>query len=158
MIHIVNQTCQIVNTYVNNRFMNESQSNFLPADCPVCHGDLHVVRLQCPVCGTEVAGNFTLSRLASLPEPHASLIELFLRVRGNVKDMERALGLSYPTVRARLEEALVAAGLMRTEDRAAEETALSERRSDVLDQLERGEIGAAEAAERLRVLKKGRSE
>ena len=47
--------------------------------------------------------------MVNLPEPHASLLELFLRVRGNVKEMERELGLSYPTVRARLEAALGAA-------------------------------------------------
>lgn len=98
-----------------------------------------------------MAGEFTLGRLASLREPHASLLELFLRSRGNVKEMERELGLSYPTVRARLEEALTAAGLARRGESDAE---LSSRRSAVLDQLERGEISAAEAASRLRELKR----
>ena len=80
-----------------------------PGQCPVCATELRVARLQCPACGTEVSGSFSRGRLVNLPEPHASLLELFLRVRGNVKDVERELGLSYPTVRARLEEAFAAA-------------------------------------------------
>lgn len=112
-----------------------------------------MTRLQCPLCGTEVAGTFTLARLASLREPHASLIELFLRVRGNVKEMERELGLSYPTVRARLEEALTAAGMGRDAGPALEEE-MAARRRDVLDELERGEITPAEASARLRELKR----
>jgi hypothetical protein len=82
-----------------------------PASCPVCAAGLLVTRLQCPACSTEVSGTFqpAAGRLVNLPEPYASLLELFLRVRGNVKDVERELGLSYPTVRARLEEAFAAA-------------------------------------------------
>lgn len=123
------------------------EHNDFPARCPVCHGDLHVTRLQCPSCLSEVGGDFPLNRLATLREPHASLIELFLRVRGNVKDMERELGLSYPTVRARLEEALSAAGFGRDAG-----PNLGNRRSEILDSLERGEITAQEAAQRLRDL------
>ena len=80
-----------------------------PGACPACAAPLLITRLQCPGCGTEVSGAFASDRVVNLPEPHASLLELFLRVRGNVKEMERELGLSYPTVRARLEAALGAA-------------------------------------------------
>jgi len=93
--------------------MDEQQTGNAPNRCPVCDGELLVTRLQCSSCSTEVNGSFTLGRLASLREPHASLLEMFLRVRGNVKEMERELGLSYPTVRARLEEAFQAAGFPR---------------------------------------------
>jgi hypothetical protein len=145
--------------------MDITQSHTMPSHCPACNHDLAITRLQCPACGTEVAGVFTLSRLASLREPHASLIELFLRVEGNVKDMERALGLSYPTVRARLKEAFAAAGLdqprptvpppMPAPPTAAEEAAQAERRKAILDALERREISAAEAAGRIRALQMG---
>ena len=135
--------------------MNERDINPTPSHCPVCQGDLLVTRLQCPACGTDVAGTFTLGRLASLREPHASLIELFLRVRGNVKEMERELGLSYPTVRARLEEAFTAAGLDRAAPEVAEETVIQ--RAEILDQLERGDITAAEAADRLRAFRTRRT-
>jgi hypothetical protein len=102
-----------------------------------------------------VAGAFNLRGLTNLREPHASLIELFLRSRGNMKEMERALGLSYPTVRSRLEEALAAAGFGRAPDRETE-AEFAQQRSAVLDQLERGDISAAEAAHRLREIKSRR--
>ncbi len=93
-----------------NSVMSTDDISNTPTQCPVCNADLLVTRLECSACGTEVNGTFTLGHLAGLREPHASVIEMFLRLRGNVKDMERELGLSYPTVRARLEEALEAAG------------------------------------------------
>ncbi len=150
--------------------METSSYPVLPAQCPACEGKLVVTRLQCPACGTEVAGAFALSRLASLREPHASLLELFLRLRGNMKELERALGLSYPTVRARLEEALTAAGLDRTVPSSASGGDRAEAspttaapddgavaRAEILDALERGDIGAADAARRLRERHKGGS-
>jgi hypothetical protein len=91
-----------------------------PSQCPVCHSALLVTRLECSSCGTEVTGTFGLGRLATTPEPHASLLEMFLRARGNVKEMERELGLSYPTVRARLDEAFEAAGYGRSGSRSPE--------------------------------------
>jgi hypothetical protein len=133
--------------------------NELPTQCPSCSGPLAITRLTCPACGTEVGGAFSLGRLASLREPHASLLELFLRLRGNMKQMERTLGLSYPTVRARLEEALTAAGLDREEEIVPLTRAdpdLSERRTAILNSLEQGEIAPAEAAARLREINDGR--
>jgi len=135
--------------------MIDKSANTIPTTCPVCASELRVTRLQCPACGSEVSGNFSLARLAALPEPHASLIEMFLRVRGNVKDMERALGLSYPTVRARLEEAFQAAGFDRDSDRPIEQDAIDRRA--VLDALQAGEITAKEASERLKNIGTGRS-
>jgi hypothetical protein len=100
-----------------NEDMEEQHEGNPPAQCPVCRSKLLVTRLECSSCGTEVTGAFGLGRLATTPEPHASLLEMFLRARGNVKEMERELGLSYPTVRARLEEAFEAAGYGRSNDR-----------------------------------------
>ena len=145
-------------TIGDNHGMGTEHTPYAPVHCPTCAGELVITRLQCPTCGTEVAGTFTLGRLAGLREPHASLLEIFLRVRGNVKEMERELGLSYPTVRARLEEALAAAGLDRAPSPAVDEAHLAAQRAAVLDALERGEITAAEAATRLRELKRGRSQ
>lgn len=100
-----------------NMIMEEQREGNPPSQCPVCKSKLLVTRLECSSCGTEVTGAFGLGRLATTPEPHASLLEMFLRARGNVKEMERELGLSYPTVRARLEEAFEAAGYGRSTDR-----------------------------------------
>lgn len=126
-----------------------------PTQCPACAAELVVSRLECPACGTEVTGAFQPGRLLNLPEPHASLLELFLRVRGNVKDMERELGISYPIVRARLEKAIVAAGLDQRAPASANADAAA-RRATVLDQLEQGSITATEAAVRLRELQRRR--
>jgi hypothetical protein len=98
--------------------MEQEHEGNPPSQCPVCKSKLLVTRLECSSCGTEVTGTFGLGRLATTPEPHASLLEMFLRVRGNVKEMERELGLSYPTVRARLEEAFEAAGYGRSNERS----------------------------------------
>src|SRR5256714_10044843 len=138
--------------------MGTEHTPYAPAHCPTCAGELVITRLQCPTCGTEVAGTFTLGRLAGLREPHASLLEIFLRVRGNVKEMERELGLSSPTVRARLEEALAAAGLDRAPQPVLDESELAAQRAAILDALERGEITATEAATRLREVKTRRSQ
>jgi hypothetical protein len=63
-----------------------------------------VRELACPDCATRVGGEFGLCPVCSLPDEDRALLELFLRVRGNAKGVERALGVSYPTVRARLEQ------------------------------------------------------
>ena len=145
-----------------------------PVACPACGSGLLVTRLQCPNCRTEVSGAFTHpaygagpdagqptppTRLVNLSEPFASLLELFIRVRGNVKDVERELGLSYPTVRARLDEAFMAAQPFfevapPPATPAASATAAApistEERAAILSALERGEITAAQATTRLR--------
>ncbi len=113
-----------------------------PSQCPVCGNRLAVTRLECVSCSTDVTGAFALGRLATTPEPHASLLEMFLRVRGNVKEMERELGLSYPTVRARLDEAFEAAGYGRVNDRpsvAGEDVTIGAQLSDrIRRQVEQG--------------------
>ena len=136
-----------------------------PTGCPTCGSGLLVTRLQCPSCATEVSGTFAHpaqsgaaagpdgGRLVNLPEPFASLLELFLRVRGNVKDVERELGLSYPTVRARLDEAFKAAQPMLNPQQPRSgrySSQLAKKRAAVLTALERGQLTAAEAAEGLR--------
>ncbi|HZT95316.1 MAG TPA: DUF2089 domain-containing protein [Chloroflexota bacterium] len=126
-----------------------------PKSCPACGGTLEVVRLHCTDCGTEVSGHFQHRGLLNLPEPYASMLEMFLSVRGNVKDMERLLGLSYPTVRARLDEAFAALGLAHPEMPAQEEDR-KQRRLEIVRSLEREEISSAEAVEQLRELQKGR--
>ena len=90
-------------------------------------------------------------RLVNLPEPHATLLELFLSVRGNMKDMERELGLAYSTVRARLDEAFNA-----VEDALG--GSLEDRQDAVLGLLEHGDIDTPEALRRLRALQDERTQ
>ncbi|HJT64305.1 MAG TPA: DUF2089 domain-containing protein, partial [Candidatus Limnocylindria bacterium] len=81
------------------------------ATCPVCSGELEISRLHCSTCGTTIEGEFGVGRFGRLSHEQMALLESFLRSRGNLKEMERALGISYPTVRARVEALVQALGL-----------------------------------------------
>ncbi|BBL82778.1 hypothetical protein TthAA37_16460 [Thermus thermophilus] len=113
----------------------------LPTRCPACEGPLAVKALFCPACGTEVHGRFALNEFALLPKEHLDFLRLFVKTRGNLKEVERILGVSYPTVRARLDALLKALGYEEDEGKD---------RLEVLEALRRGEISVEEAVARLR--------
>ena len=116
--------------------------------CPVCGDDLHIVRLECTTCGSALQGNFTLGRLALLTREQLQFVEVYIRCRGKIKDVEEDLGISYPTVVARLNEVVQAMGFeVRSED--ADQAS---RRQQILDELAAGKLTAADAAGRLRAL------
>ncbi len=121
--------------------------------CPVCESELHVTRLHCQTCGTTIDGEFTVGRFAQLNREQLLLLEGFLRSRGNLRELERELGVSYPTVRARVENLLRALGLADGEP-AAVRTVESEMDADsrrtVLERLARHELTAEQAAAALR--------
>ncbi len=81
-------------------------SHKLLGKCPVCRQNLKVTRLRCPSCSTEIAGDFEPCPFCRLDEAQEKLITVFLKRRGNIREVERELGMSYPTVRARLEGAV----------------------------------------------------
>ena len=122
-------------------------ANPLIGRCPVCGDALEVVRLECGRCHTAIEGRFSLSRLARLNDEQLQFVDIFLRVRGNIREMERELGISYPTVRSRLDGVLQAMGYAVDETRD-DETA--ERRREILDQLQAGKINPDEAVKLLR--------
>ena len=110
--------------------------------CPVCDAvGLRIAKLQCVQCGTTVEGSFGGSLLAALSTEQQQFVEIFLRCRGNIRDVERELGVSYPTVRSRLEKVIGAL------DRSLDEK--SRRRREVLAALDRREISPDEAVEAL---------
>jgi hypothetical protein len=116
--------------------------------CPVCNDDLRITRLDCPACGSALQGNFTLGRLARLTREQLQFVEIFIRCRGKIKDVEEELGISYPTVVGRLNEVVQAMGFeVRQEDADA-----ASRRQQILDELAEGKLTAADAASRLRAL------
>ena len=82
-----------------------------PTTCPVCSDSLITLRLGCPSCGTEVSGHFETCRFCRLSAPDLEILEVFLRSRGNVRDVQAHLEVSYPTARARLVELLDRLGL-----------------------------------------------
>lgn len=124
-----------------------------PAACPVCGAAMHVTRLHCPRCESELSGSFAPCRFCALPEKELQFIETFLRCRGSIKDVEKALGLSYPTVRNMLDGALRALGF--EEQAQADGAQQSDARKQVLDLLKAGEIDAKEAAKRLKSIGRG---
>lgn len=82
-----------------------------PATCPVCSDSLIILRLGCPSCGTELSGHFSACRFCRLDAADSAILEVFLRSRGNVRDVQAHLAVSYPTARARLIEVLDRLGL-----------------------------------------------
>ena len=124
--------------------------------CPICSSELAITRLQCRGCGTAIEGEFNVGRFGRLSREQLVLLESFLRARGNAKELERELKVSYPTVRARIEALVRALGLpdgTPIGDGGGEGAGYgdsSELRRDVLERLARHEITADEAAARLR--------
>ena len=142
------------------------------ATCPVCAGELTITRLHCRACGSALEGEFGVGRFGKLDREQLSLLESFLRSRGNLKEMERELGISYPTVRGRVDALVRALGFgdaplgdetlddadfdidtgVETPTPAADGPDQSAQRREILERLARKEIGAEEAAEALRAL------
>jgi hypothetical protein len=126
--------------------------------CPVCASELAVTRLHCGTCGTTLEGDFSVGRFGRLNRDQLALLESFLRSRGNLREMERELGISYPTVRGRVEAVVRALGFgPRSEaddaDEPVTEPAPPDRsRSQVLEALARHEMTAEDAAAAIRAL------
>ncbi len=138
-------------------------SNDLISTCPVCANELAVTRLHCRSCGTTLEGDFSAGRFARLSREQLAVLESFLRSRGNLREMERELGISYPTVRSRVEAVVRALGFgPRDETDDADSTADSgdpaaspaeaASRQEILERLARHEITADEAASAIRAL------
>lgn len=124
-----------------------------PSRCPVCQAELEVKRLECPSCGTGIDGRFGLCKFCRLAPEHREFMEVFLVARGNIKEVERLLGISYPTVRGKLNALLEALGYPGEAGEAANPaTGLADarQRKEVLDAIGRGELSVDEALRRLR--------
>jgi hypothetical protein len=82
-----------------------------PSACPVCTDDLITTRLTCASCHTEISGTFSQCRYCQLTADDRALLEVFLRSRGNLRDVQAHLGVSYPTARQRFNDLLGRLGL-----------------------------------------------
>lgn len=70
--------------------------------CPACQEALQPKLLVCPACDIKVEGPFQLNEFATLGQEDLHFLRIFVRSEGRIREMESALGLSYPTIRARL--------------------------------------------------------
>jgi hypothetical protein len=123
--------------------------------CPVCDNELSVTRLHCTACDTQIEGRFRLSRFQRLSSDQLSFLEVFVKNRGIIKDVEAELGISYPTVRARLDDVLRGLGFPtggdddpRPSPRQIQAQAREDRRR-ILEDLREKRITADEAARQL---------
>ena len=136
--------------------------------CPVCAGELAVTRLRCGSCGTTIEGDFRVGRFGRLSREQMAVLESFLRSRGNLREMERELGLSYPTVRSRVDAMVRALGFGGASADGAGEAepvesgeadqanGVARERREILERLARHELTAPDAAAAIRAL--GRKE
>jgi len=125
--------------------MARTASRRPPLNCPVCSSRLTLTRLSCPACDTELSGGFTSCEYCVLADEDRDVLRVFLASRGNMKELERHLGVSYPTARARFDTLLAKLGI----DRPSAQTATS--RVQLMEQVARGEIDIDEALNRLEV-------
>ena len=118
----------------------------VPTECPVCHDELIVTRLACRNCGTALEGRFSLEKIFQLTPEQLHFVEVFLRSEGKLNRVQDELGLSYPTVRSRLEEVIQALGYEVTgKDEGIDE----EQRQEILRKLAAKEITSEKALELL---------
>jgi len=132
----------------------------LPAECPFCSGDLVVRDYYCRGCDTTFRGQFSpgavsefeeaklpvLRRFALLSPEQLELLEAFVLCEGKLNRLQEEVGLSYPTLRSRMNEILLVMGVSPQEEEKAQRL----ERRQVLDDLATGKLGADEAALLLR--------
>lgn len=110
--------------------------------CPVCNNKLQVVKLHCESCATGITGEFELDKFSYLSREDKYFIEVFIKKRGNIKEIEKELGISYPTVRRNLDQVIEALGYTVEEE---QEENTEKAREKVLERLAKGEITSTEA-------------
>ncbi|MDD2201220.1 MAG: DUF2089 domain-containing protein [Firmicutes bacterium] len=117
--------------------------------CPVCGEILDVTRLTCRNCETVIEGRFNTCKFCQLNAEQKNFVEVFIKNRGNIKEVEKELGISYPTVRNRLDAVIGALGYAvdSSEDDAAEAAA---RRKEIIESLAKGEIAVDDAVRQLK--------
>jgi len=111
----------------------------LPAGCPLCGGVIEVTQIRCSGCGSEIRGSFKAEGMSSLPAEYQKFIGVFLRHRGNIKAVEKELGISYPTINRMLDSI----NRMLDATAPAQEKPLT--RKEILDSIERGEMSVKDA-------------
>lgn len=117
--------------------------------CPSCAGALIVTGLSCTNCGTTIGGRFALDSFSRLSVEQSAFLTLFVTRRGNLSEVQSALGISYPTARNKLEEIIKA--LQAQDDGAA----LEGTREAILRRVAAGELSAEGALAQLKSSREG---
>jgi len=128
--------------------------------CPACGGQLMITECKCPTCQLQMRGEFQLGQLSTLSDDELTFVKVFLSARGNLTEVERVLGISYPTIRNKLDE--INNVLSRTNETTATSqkkqsvaletklTSAEETRKDILQQVADGRMSPTEAVQKLR--------
>jgi hypothetical protein len=129
-----------------------------PVACPACRGRLYPKLLKCTDCGAEVTTRYAGNEFADLAPEDLHLLRIFVHCEGSIREMESALGVSYPTVKSRLAALRDRLGLAVTAEPAARAEPQGERATarEILDRLADGTLTYDEALPKIRALR-GRS-
>lgn len=119
--------------------------------CPACEETMEITELTCPSCKTQLKGTFKATNLNRLTKEQLQFVEIFIKCRGSIKEVEKELKISYPTVRSRLEQVILAMGF--PVDSQEEDQNLYEQ-SDVIDSFASGNITFEETIAKLKEAKK----
>ncbi len=109
----------------------------VPGNCPICQSKIKVSEVRCKECKTVIKGEFELCKFCRLSENQKYFLEAFIKNRGNIKEIEKDLGISYPTVRNKLDEVISVLGYQ------ADKPVIDKKA--ILEKLKNGEISKDEA-------------
>lgn len=118
--------------------------------CPSCRHSLQITELSCPHCQITITGQFDSHPTLELSEEQLSFLRVFVVSRGNLKEIERILSISYPTVRSKLDQLVEAFQPTQDTSERLSVPASSTSRREVLEQIRRGELSPTDGLKRLR--------
>ena len=117
--------------------MNKTLKN-----CPVCNSNLEITEYHCNSCNTTIKGNFKIGDLANLNSAQQEFVKTFICCQGSIKEVEKVLKISYPTVKNRLQEI--------TKILCPSKTNNSSKKLSVLEKIEKGEISVQQALKEMK--------
>ena len=120
------------------------ESKPVTTDCPYCQQSMTVSRMTCHACEASVEATFPTARLANLPVEHQRFIEIFVLASGSLKEIAKQTGVSYPTVRSRLDKVIAA---LREEIGRTQET-----KGSILDAVSEGKLTPEAAAKLIKAI------
>ena len=110
----------------------------VPGKCPICESETSVTEIYCKNCETTIKGDFELCKFCRLDEEQKYFLEVFIKNRGNIKEIEKEMGISYPTVRNKLDGVISSLGYV-------VERPSPTNQKEILEKLSKGEISKEEA-------------